>query len=427
MSRSNPPFWSSTVQPQGRSTPRRSAMSKSVASPERGVAAGVTSAGGVWIGPGLGAEQAAITHTRDIRVRRFIGWDVSHPTARGSTAWALIALVFHVSACGRSESGEAGADTSATSPQPADTDASAPTSTPPAPPPRLGELRMNDLTPPELRPAAIPPLLGDLVKQALDKDFVRAPEDDPGACRAAIAIGYTLLVNRQPVLDADAGEARAFFEGELYCPAPRGASAAGAGADIDAFRLELDARRHFGGAAGGSATEGLTEALRAVLADGADGLFGQARMRRAGDDEIRRTLAGSDHPGLLAEAASESSERRLADVVPDLVRLTGHPNLRVGTRAGAALGLLEVASPEVIRALVRMTDGPEPERHLIAIHALADLGTPEARRYLESLAVGHPSPALREIARERLRELGQAVPPEADDAPEPVPDPLPQP
>lgn len=356
-------------------------------------------------------------------MRRFIGWDVSHPTARGSTAWALIALVFHVSACGRSESGEAGADTSATSPRPTIADATAAPSTPPAPPPRLGELRMTDLTPPELRPAAIPPLLGDLVKQALEQDFVRAPEDDPGACRAAIAIGYTLLVNRQPVLDADAGEARAFFEGELFCPAPGGASAA----DIDAFRLELDARRHFGGTAGGSATERLTEALRAVLADGADGLFGQARMRRAGDDEIRRTLAGSDHPGLLAEAASESGERRLADVVPDLVRLTGHPNVRVATRAGAALGLLEVASAEVIRALVRMTDGPEPERHLIAIHALADLGTPEARRYLESLAVGHPSPALREIARERLRELGSPVPVEADDAPEPVPDPLPQP
>lgn len=320
--------------------------------------------------------------------------------------WALATSMFHVSACGRS--GEPVADAAATAPTASH--AAPAEGADPTPPPRLGELRVRDITPAELRPSAIPPLLDGIVKQAMEKNFTRVPEEDPGACRAAITVGYALLVNRQPVLEADAGEARAMVEGELFCPVPNAHAGRASEADIDAFRLELDVTRHFGGTAGGTGIERLTEALRQVVADGADGLFGQARMRRASDAELASTLAGSDHPGLLAEAASESGERRLTGVVPDLVRLTGHPNARVATRAGAALGLLKVATPEVIRALVRMTDGAEPERHLVAIHALGDLGTPEARRYLESLAVGHPSPALREIARERLRELGATVP-----------------
>ena len=50
-------------------------------------------------------------------------------------------------------------------------------------------------------------LLGDLVKTAMEADFERAV-DDPSACRASIEIGYTLLVNRQPVLTGGIGGRR---------------------------------------------------------------------------------------------------------------------------------------------------------------------------------------------------------------------------
>jgi len=289
----------------------------------------------------------------------------------------------------------------------------------PLPLPRLGELRLADLTPPELRLAAIPPLLGEVVRVAMAANFERAAEADPSACRASIGVSYTLIVNHFPTVAADAGEAHAAFEGELFCPAPGSQGTE----DIDAFRLELDTRHPFGGLAGGSAEERLEEAVRAVVRDGADSLFGQLRMRRASDAELRTALGSSNHAGVLAEASSEAGERGLTDTVPELVRLTRHPNVRVATRAGAALGLLKVASPEVIGALVGMTEGPEPEKHLIAIHALADLGTPEARRYLESLALGHPSPALREIARERLRGPHGGLAPERPGTPEAPPTP----
>lgn len=406
-----------------------SAIKKSVASPEREplatspppVGRGTTTASlsgvagratGLGLGDGQAAHRSAATSGKvETRERgwagRFMAAHVSHRRSRRSMSWAAsatAALMFHVSACGRSaepahdtpsEVSDHGARAAATPAR----DELAPDTRP-----RLGEVRFRDLTPPELRPEVIPPLLDQLVIDALTRDFERA-EDDPGACRAAIAIGYALTVNQRPVAEADAGEARALFEGELVC-APPGEAATG-DSDGDVYRIELDARRAFGGMAGGASDERLLEALRAVTRDGAAALYGQVLMRHAGDDRIRQALATSDHPGILTEAASEAGERKLVDAVPDLVRLTAHDDPRVATRAGAALGLLKVATPEVLRALVKMTDGAQAEKHLVAIHALADLGTEDARRYLESLSVGHPSPALREIARERLRDPGR--------------------
>lgn len=283
---------------------------------------------------------------------------------------------------------------------------------------RLGELRIEDVTPPEVRVAAVASTLRQVVESAFYADFERAPAGQ--GCRAVVNVGYALLVNRQPVLSAEAGEARALFEGELYCPTGSGGAAA-----VEGFRLKLDLHRDFGGLAGGTSSSRLDEVLRSVVADGAKGLFGQVKMRHADDAELLAVLHDSDHPGLLSEAASEAGERHLVGATSDLARLAGHTNARVATRAGAALGLIKIATPEVLRALVRMTEGPDAEKHLVAIHALADLGTPEARRYLESLAVGHPSPAIRDIARERLRGLGTVLPEAPAERPEPVPDPVP--
>ncbi len=283
----------------------------------------------------------------------------------------------------------------------------------PRPPPRLAELRVADLTPPDLRVRAVTDRLDPILSEITFASFTRAPADDRSACRAELAVGYALLQNRKPVLEADAGEARAVFEGEVFCPDPDAPDT------VEAFRIKLDEARPFGGLAGGVGPDRLEEVVRAVVRDGVDALFGQVRARHAADAELVANLRTSTHPGVLAESASEAGERRLVDAVPELVRLTAHDNRRVATRAGAALGLLKVDTPEVLRALVRMTEGPDAEKHLVAIHALADLGTPDARRYLENIAIGHPSPAMRQLARERL---GRGAEPTPEPAPEPVPD-----
>ncbi|MFO0744722.1 MAG: hypothetical protein U1F43_03475 [Myxococcota bacterium] len=279
---------------------------------------------------------------------------------------------------------------------------------------RLAELAVADMVPEDVRIPGFQAIADKAVQDAFidpDHSFARAAEDDAGACKAQVQIGYALMVNGRPVADADAGSARAVIEIEVFCPDPSHAG------EIEAYRLTLDDERSFGESAGGSSKGRLEEVVRQVAKDGAEGVYGQARTRHADDARILANLAQSaeaaadpkaeQHPGILSESASEAGERHLVAAVPDLVRLTAHPNVRVSVRAGAALGLLKVATPEVLQALVRMTEGPSAQRHLVAIHALADLGTPDARRYLDNLATGHPDAALRELARERLRQLAK--------------------
>jgi hypothetical protein len=256
-------------------------------------------------------------------------------------------------------------------------------------------LEVADLTPLTFRTPSIAAGLDALLSERVFATFERAPAD-ARACQMRLAVAYMLMRNKAPIASAEAGEAHAILEGELTCPAgyaPHG---------TQGFRTRLELDRPFGGLAGGHGDSRLREVLSEIVTDGVDVLYGQVRARGATDAELRDHLAHATHPGLLGESSSEAGERHLVDTVPDLVRLTAHANRRVAMRASAALGQLGLATPEVIAALVHMTEGPDAEAHLIAIHALGDLGTPEARRYLGSLAESHPSPTLRKVARERL-------------------------
>ena len=278
--------------------------------------------------------------------------------------------------------------------------------------PTLAEVRVTELTPPPLRDSALSAELAKLAEDALFTSFHKDLKD-PAACRAQVTIGYALVVNGRPVPSAEEGEAHALFEGEVFCPDASGRPTEG-------FRLELATERPFGGSHGSTGPARVREVVTEVLREGADALFGQVQIRPASDDQIRTALRSSQHAGILAEAASEAGERRLADMGEALVQLTRHANRRVAARAGAALGLLKLDTPETIKALVALTEGPDTEKHLVAIHALGDIGSPDAKRYLDVIAIGHPNPLIRQLARERLgrpREL----------APEPVPEPAPVP
>jgi len=273
-----------------------------------------------------------------------------------------------------------------------------------APPPALGELRLGDMTPDDLRPPGIPELGPVLVREAFfgAGAFARAPEGAPTACRGQVMLGYGLIANGQPVKGGEAGEARAVIEAEVHCPLtdPERASED----RVDTFRVTIAEARAWGAISGGTSSERLEEAVGAAARQAAEALNGQIRMRHASDADILEALHADTHGGVLAESASEAGERRLTAALPDLVRLTTHPDGLVAVRAGAALGLLGDGREEVVRALAKMTDGPSEERHLVAIHALGDLGTDEALRYLDTLAVGHPDAPLREAARRAIKE-----------------------
>jgi len=267
-----------------------------------------------------------------------------------------------------------------------------------APDPRLADLRFADMTPPDVRPGDFPERAPELVSGAFFTAgaFARAPEDDSAACSGEVVLGYGLVQNGKPVIKADAGEARAVLNAEVRCPSGE--------REPDTFRVELSESARFGGVDAVPWRHRLEEVVRTVSRRAAQTLNGQVRMRRASDAEVLEALAQDDHAGILVEAASEAGERGLKAAVPDLARLTTHDEELVAIRSGAALGLLGDGREEVVRALVKMTSGPSEERHLVAIHALGDIGGREALRYLDNLAVSHPNAALREIAREAAKK-----------------------
>lgn len=100
----------------------------------------------------------------------------------------------------------------------------------------------------------------------------------------------------------------------------------------------------------------------------------------------------------LVRAAGELGDGAVAPAIRALLA-TDHEKVKLG--AIGALGRLrdEAALPQ----LVRMTQGaPETTVRAVMV-ALADIGSAEARRYLETWARHHPLSAMRELAGELLK------------------------
>lgn len=320
--------------------------------------------------------------------------------------WLLVALALALAAAGCPSDRDAdGAEDAPVAAQPA--------SGRHAPAPGLSELRLVDLTPAEVRPDGFDSeRVVELLREAFYSPggFTREPVDDPRACRAGVVVGYALVVNSEPVPRAEAGDARVVVEAELHCPRDDGLTPGSRRERaVDTFKIDLSDVRAFDKDDGASGVARLEVLIGDVARRAARALNGQARMRQASDADLLEALAEDEHPGVLAESASEAGERRLTAAVDHLVRLTDHDEELVAMRAGAALGLLGDRRDETLRALVRLTEGPSQARHLVAIHALGDIGGPGALRYLDNLAVGHPSPGMREIARQAAQRARAAA------------------
>jgi hypothetical protein len=269
--------------------------------------------------------------------------------------------------------------------------------------PRLKAIIIADLTAPENRPVDLEAEEDKAVRGALTAPgrFHSALSKDPGACAIEVRTFYGLLVNGELTANADQGKAKVVMEAEAHCPT-QGRS----DGEVESYRTTLFREAPFSNVDGDPSTDGVA-ALRTLLVPLSEQvaitLYGQVTVRHADDDAVVAAL-GSDHPaGVLMEAAGEAGERKLLGALDSLVALTRHEDDVVVLRAGAALGLLGVAEDHVITALAEMTEGPDHERHLIAVHAMGDIGGRRAARYLDTLAVGHPRPALREAARQAAK------------------------
>lgn len=263
--------------------------------------------------------------------------------------------------------------------------------------PRLRTVLVADLTIPEKRPVDLSMFIdGELRRAMLSTDnFVPAQGSDQSACAAEFDVIYGWVRNDQMVRDVKQGSARVAIDGRLHCllPDPKHV-------EPETFRLELFEELDFGRPGQGDGLSALRDVVGRVASTMARTLYGQALIRHATDEEILQVLASSEHEGVLLEAASEAGERKLEPALSSLVGLTRHPVDQVRLRSGAALGLIGVDRPEVIQALVSLTRGSDPEPHLMAIHALGDIGGDQAVRYLDAITEGHPLSLIREAARE---------------------------
>ena len=266
--------------------------------------------------------------------------------------------------------------------------------------PRVKAIIIVDLTRPDNRAVDLEVEEDRVLREAIKAPgrFHSALSSDAGACAVEVRTLYGLLVNGELNAEADEGKAKFVMEAEAHCPT--GGKSDG---EVETFRTTIEREAPFSEVDGDPATGGVSR-LRVMLKDASDEvaetLYGQVTVRHATDARVIEALGQRGPAGVLMEAAAEAGERKLSAAVDHLVSLTQHEDDIVVLRAGAALGLIGEGGDAVISALALMTEGPDHERHLIAVHALGDIGGARATRYLDALAVGHPRPALREAARQ---------------------------
>ena len=263
--------------------------------------------------------------------------------------------------------------------------------------PRLRAVLVSDRTPQAHRPLDLSTRADQLIRGALLQPdrFVSTSLEDHSACAAEVDLMYAWVVNGAVAAQAKAGVARIAADAQVHCLVPRGGPE-----DVETFRTELVEEASYGGP-GQDDGEVTLKALLDRLAEriGAR-LYGQVRMRHATDQEIRAALRGDTPPGLLMEAAAEAGERGLKDVLHEIIALTTHSDDTVVLRAASSLGRLSNGDETSVRALAKLLGGSDPERHLVAIQALGDLGGTRALRYLDTLTEGHPEEVIRNAARQ---------------------------
>jgi hypothetical protein len=264
--------------------------------------------------------------------------------------------------------------------------------------PKLRKIIVDDMTEADRRPHDLGMTADMALREALKAkgNFAAAATSDTTACAAEFQVVYGLVLNGEVVSDAPVGQARVLLDGQIYCPKPVGVPSL---EQIETFRASLNDQMDFGERHEIGGKEALVTLLARSSKRMAAALYGQVIVRHASDHEIVDTLATTEHIGLLMEAASESGERKLAHAIGYLIKLTSHEESSVALRAGAALGLIAKGSEEILTSLARMTEGGDTERHLVAIHALGDIGGERAARYLDSMAIGHPLEPMRIAAR----------------------------
>jgi len=160
--------------------------------------------------------------------------------------------------------------------------------------------------------------------------------------------------------------------------------------------------------------EDLASALRRAI-DGAASRAASALALALGEaakptPDVLRDLDSAD-PRMRDLAVRVLADRRNPAAVPALVQRLSDPDPDVVERAVGALA--QIRDPRAVGPLIGLTQRREGSFVTQLVLIIGDIGGPEAEAYLDTLAVGHPDPAVRNAAAESLdamRRHGAARP-----------------
>ena len=263
----------------------------------------------------------------------------------------------------------------------------------PAPSNPPGALRVRlavvDQTSEDERPVALEADLLDMAGEAARRAGL-APDDD-GAL-AGIEVHYGLFVDGKPAPRAE--------KGLLTWAAQVSLRVEDGGLGEDLTSVSRSESPYVRGAA-----PDLRKVLREVL-----GVAMEQALRDAAAQAKFRSLGAAE---ALAALDSEHAEerwaamRRLADLrhteaIPKIAAfLEDEDDLTVDV-AVAALG--QIRDERAVEPLARAAEGPNVDRALAVVEALAAIGGAKARKYLDLIGASHPS----ERVRDRVKELQSA-------------------
>jgi len=148
--------------------------------------------------------------------------------------------------------------------------------------------------------------------------------------------------------------------------------------------------------------EAFSRATAQALSRALDGFAVLIAAERKGDEALLADLTAQD------ARARDSAVRVLADrrsraAVPALVERLGDPDPEVVERAIGALG--QIGDERAVSALVRLAQRRTGPSVAQLARIIGDIGGPDARAYLLTLASGHLDPLVRGAAQQALDEL----------------------
>jgi HEAT repeat protein len=152
----------------------------------------------------------------------------------------------------------------------------------------------------------------------------------------------------------------------------------------------------------GAADAALRDALAKAAAAAARSIALQLDASAKSDRELLRDLEAAD-PDLRDHAVRVLAERKNPAALPGLVERLRDPDPEVADRAVGALA--ELGDPRAVAPLIEYAHRRGGPAVAGIARLVGDLGGPDARAWLETLAAGHPDGGAREAARDALGAL----------------------